>query len=391
MKKKPNKAFSLVELSIVILVVGTLVGGVLSSGKLIRLAKLTRAQSLTRSSPVSSIPGVTMWLETTSDASFAGKTYNDGEIISGATNSTIWYDINPQSGLKYSALSAGANPSYNTSSINGLPTLYFDGSSQYLKLDPTILLNTTYTVVVVESPTRAATSNPAYFIGPNNSCSGNDCFIFGYAAGAAPIIRLGHWSYDLDTDAYTIGSLASYNLGRPTIHVGMLASGGKLYYKDGIFGASNSQTNLLTSNASMNIAKSVTNFYQGNIGEIIIFNRALKFDERQDIESYLSKKWDVRINGANTPLTNSSCFTTGENGNLTMSAPAGKTWTGVAFASYGTPGSCGGIGACNASSSLAVVTSYCVGQTTCTVPATNGTFGDPCVGTYKALSVVLTY
>ena len=36
---------------------------------------------------------------------------------------------------------------------------------------------------------------------------------------------------------------------------------------------------------------------------------------------------------------------------------------------------------------MSVVNTACVGQNTCTVSATNGTFGDPCVGTVKRLWV----
>jgi hypothetical protein len=36
-------------------------------------------------------------------------------------------------------------------------------------------------------------------------------------------------------------------------------------------------------------------YYQGNIGEIIIFNRGLKNEERRSIEEYLGKKWKIEI------------------------------------------------------------------------------------------------
>jgi hypothetical protein len=36
-------------------------------------------------------------------------------------------------------------------------------------------------------------------------------------------------------------------------------------------------------------------FFRGDIGEIIIFNRYLKNDERLDIEKYLAKKWGIKI------------------------------------------------------------------------------------------------
>jgi hypothetical protein len=50
---------------------------------------------------------------------------------------------------------------------------------------------------------------------------------------------------------------------------------------------------------------------------------------------------------------------------------------------------CGGYStsSCNASTSVSVVNTACIGKNSCSVAATNGVFGDPCVGTYKRLWV----
>ncbi|XP_078574026.1 L-rhamnose-binding lectin ELEL-1-like [Branchiostoma floridae x Branchiostoma japonicum] len=42
---------------------------------------------------------------------------------------------------------------------------------------------------------------------------------------------------------------------------------------------------------------------------------------------------------------------------------------------------------CRSPSSLSTVRNYCQGRRTCSVPASNGVFGDPCVGTFKYLEV----
>jgi large repetitive protein len=85
---------------------------------------------------------------------------------------------------------------------------------------------------------------------------------------------------------------------------------------------------------------------------------------------------------------------TNENGSLVLNAPAGTFFTGVQFASWGTPtGTLGNyaIGTCHAANSSTVVSNLAVGQTTVTIPATIAVFGDPCGGVGKALAVVLTY
>ncbi|MCE2685925.1 MAG: gliding motility-associated C-terminal domain-containing protein [Cryomorphaceae bacterium] len=85
---------------------------------------------------------------------------------------------------------------------------------------------------------------------------------------------------------------------------------------------------------------------------------------------------------------------TSENGSVVLTAPAGTYFTGVQFASYGTPtGSLGNysIGSCHAANSSTVVSNLAVGQTTVTIPATNAVFGATCGSTPKTLAVVLTY
>jgi hypothetical protein len=38
-----------------------------------------------------------------------------------------------------------------------------------------------------------------------------------------------------------------------------------------------------------------TEYMNGQIGEIIIFDRALKTEERKSIEQYLGKKWSIKV------------------------------------------------------------------------------------------------
>ena len=91
----------------------------------------------------------------------------------------------------------------------------------------------------------------------------------------------------------------------------------------------------------------------------------------------------------------SVCGTAPEGGSVTLTAPAGKVFTTVTFASYGTPnGSCGSftIGGCHASSSQSVVETALLNKNSATIDATNGFFGeDPCGGTVKRLYIEAVY
>ena len=89
------------------------------------------------------------------------------------------------------------------------------------------------------------------------------------------------------------------------------------------------------------------------------------------------------------------CGTAGEGGTVSISAPSGKVFTNIVFASYGTPnGSCGGFtidGTCNATNSVSIVGAILIGQNSGSVDANNGVFGDPCPGTVKRLYIEAAY
>eukprot|EP01041_Mallomonas_annulata_P009246 gene9246-19197_t len=115
---------------------------------------------------------------------------------------------------------------------------------------------------------------------------------------------------------------------------------------------------------------------------------------QHELDSASSLRGTQVIPAASVPVPSGSsiCGTVTENGNIFFQIPVGQTFSDVVFASYGTPlGVCDAyvVGACNAVSSIPVVTSLCVGNNKCTVYATNSVFGDPCVGTSKRLFVQL--
>jgi hypothetical protein len=94
--------------------------------------------------------------------------------------------------------------------------------------------------------------------------------------------------------------------------------------------------------------------------------------------------------GQSTVPSDVVCASVNENETATITCASGEVVRSVDFASYGTPaGACGSFagGACNAATSSSVVTTACLGKASCTVPATNAKFGDPCSGTYKGLAI----
>ncbi|MDE1151888.1 MAG: prepilin-type N-terminal cleavage/methylation domain-containing protein [Micavibrio sp.] len=109
----------------------------------------------------------------------------------------------------------------------------------------------------------------------------------------------------------------------------------------------------------------------------------------------------ICIKEGENPVTTASsgyiCGTAGENGTVTLTPPTGMVFNGITFASYGTPsGSCNSysVGTCNATNSVTLAATQFLNKTAGTsvsMVASNGVFGDPCVGTSKSLYVQASY
>lgn len=293
---KNKTAFSLIELSIVILIVGIVVAGVTQASRLVSAFKLSSARNITQSSPVNSIKDLAVWYETSMEASFNSSEADD------ITKISYWYDINPQSSTKNNAvqLTSGNQPSYIRNGINSLPVIRFtSANSTFMTYDGTILAGTNYTFFVVEQRTSGS---PAYnhIIGGTGS-SNNANFQMGYySANPTYNFTFAHWGISSTyTDvSYAIGA---YSTTTPRMHTGRLESGvSSSYWLNG--GTSADATGAayvqLTSNAGSAIGRNAGAggyYFQGDIAELIIFTRALKTEERQAIETYLSKKYNITI------------------------------------------------------------------------------------------------
>lgn len=82
------------------------------------------------------------------------------------------------------------------------------------------------------------------------------------------------------------------------------------------------------------------------------------------------------------------------NGSAVLNSPTGTYFSTINFASYGLPGGTAPnftYGACHSATSQSVTEGYVLGNSTATIPASNGPFGDPCSGETKRLYVLASY
>lgn len=284
---KKSSAFSLLETSIVVLILSFLIAGFSQSSKLIRKFRVAAAQSVTEASPVLRTEGLMLWYETTLSSSFdEDESDDDGDEVS------TWYDINDQASYKNDATSSGTyKPQYIKDGINGLPTLRFDGTDDYFEFDGDALANTGYTIFIVEQRRAAVSSSDCVLMGGTTESDNQNLYML-YRTDTTLVF--GQYSNDLN---YTV---PSYTSPIPRIHTFYLSTtNGKKYWEDGGDSADeeeSSQTDTLESYDGAAIGKySTTKYACGDISEVIIYLRSLTTKERQAIESYLSEKYDIEI------------------------------------------------------------------------------------------------
>ncbi|MBL6664627.1 MAG: prepilin-type N-terminal cleavage/methylation domain-containing protein [Rickettsiales bacterium] len=277
-----SRAFSLLELSIVIVIIGILIVGVVGSKHFIKKSRILAARTLTKSSPISGIKNNELWLET----SINSYAFNDSnESLVSGDNIISWID-NSYNQSKPIVSEVGLGATFSNS-IGGIHALQFDNSdSNYLEIqNPTFLEGTDYTIFVLE---KRLGSGRNYFIGEEGSTD-NQSLALGYDTDSTIIhSQGGDNSYSANIEGYAASSGSS----RVFTFVSSSAESKKEIYINGVLSAqSTSNPNSLSNLSNIAIGKE----YNGEIGEIVIFSRALKSSEREAIENYLGKKWKSSI------------------------------------------------------------------------------------------------
>jgi type II secretory pathway pseudopilin PulG len=285
-----KKAFSFIEISIIFLIIGILIAAIATSSLIIKEYNLNRAQRLTKSSVVNSTSGLLLWLETTLTESFLVKEiWEDEKIIS------AWLDLNPQLGTKQNL--SQSNSSYRPKVIfdcaNSLPCVRFDGTNDYFDINGSVLANRPFTIIVVEQ--RRSNKSENYFIAGVSTVANSNLHI-GYRTNTQ--LTFANFYND-----YNINAISAYSVPTPRIHVFVLSlEDGKSHYLNGAkstltASGSPSGTTPLLSFGGARIGNYGANnsFYNGDLMEIIFFNRALKIDEIDEIQNYLSTKWNITI------------------------------------------------------------------------------------------------
>jgi len=289
-KKIKTKAFSLIELSIVILIIGILVAGVTQSSRLVNQFRLTSARNITLGSPLPAIKDLALWFDAVNERAF------DSQISNGSSIA-YWQDTNPQNTTQYRFIqnTVGDQSFYASNGINGLPSIRYNSTHNTTRMFASMLgslprENTIFLVMRWDVLNQSI--NQSYIFSINgevdnleNAITPPNNFYFGYypggpnaLTGVIPnntnhILRRVYNNRTNFSGIYLNGTLASSSTA-PLL--GNFSNTGN--------------TSICLGNHAV-----APRTYGGFFGEFIIFNRALNNDEIIDVERYLSRKWSIKL------------------------------------------------------------------------------------------------
>ena len=297
-KKSKNTAFSIVEISVVILIISLLLAGILNGTSLIGDASIATAQKLTTNADVNNMESLTLWLETSFTSSLEAqgnkKVENDIKINRWKDNSPL---KSPTKRFDFIQTASTNQPTYKEDVIDGLPMLYFTTSNSLEFFSSTSTLtqekqNQNLSLADLMQNNQATIFIVCMF---DKSASGaklinfNNVVNFGYNANKIEMIFDGNnlieSSDSLKTETLQMIS-AIKNIGKI-----------EFYLNGNLRSNISSSATIADTNFSSNFSstnKIIVGGFKGWLGEILVFNTALATKERQQVEQYLTKKWKIK-------------------------------------------------------------------------------------------------
>jgi len=295
-KNKSRKsifAFSLIELSVIMVIIGLLVSAIVGGQKLVWFAKISKVRQLTNDASFVRKKSLVLWLEPTLKNSF--QDINGVNVVLNNEDSVAqWVNLADNNMNPVQATSSN-QPTFTSDGIGGIPTLRFDGND-YLEFGTgsiSAMNPNEFTMFIVGSVSGGTGTYRSPLTSRSNIFPGLSGYMF-YAASS-------------DCFTFVTGNGSGWDAAESTVN--FLEN--KTYVLNAIKDSSTSSlyvNNALTDSQSITLSRnksyparigggktetSATFFWIGDISEIIIFNEALSSTERTEIYDYLAEKYKV--------------------------------------------------------------------------------------------------
>ena len=279
-----KKAFSLVELSLVLLVIGLLAVAFTKGSSLIDSARISSARSLSTSSGVNEIDGISAWYETTLKDSVASEDRVNNNPVA------YWQDVSSQyniaQGLNQLVGPDDSSLVYRSDGIGKLPSMQFTSSGKFSLTSLASGGSNLMTIFVVLSPTLSLSGSKMTFLDSVNTSVDN-------------AISLNSSSLGIDSGGSNFTLSASFAASEKYVMAVYLSQDSKLFVND-VDSSTTSATTGVTGFDGLRIGtdRNGANNFTGLMSEVIIYDRLLTGDERRLVMSYLAKKYKIRVEGA---------------------------------------------------------------------------------------------
>jgi prepilin-type N-terminal cleavage/methylation domain-containing protein len=326
--RKNRKGFSLIEISVVILIIGVLIAGISQASDMIDEAALKGARTASKGSRVGRVKDLVLWLDAVSDGgslTAANKQAVDADPV------TQLKDMNPRSSAK---LTLTGTSTFSSNKVSGLPSNVFNGSSNYFKISDRFDNSTgEYTIYLIYQP--VATTN--YVILEKRSATDT---VFPYKLE----ITSGFYKFS-DSNSSVYGakkaSAGKINL----IRLNRTLTGGLTIIVDDVSATASGSTTSVTNSSELIIGAqngaTIASYANGRLGELIIFERDLSTPEEVDIEAYLYKKWKIEKDASKSAVCSTSTVAN-STGTMAVGASSFSCVAGYTFSAGGSAPSCSG-------------------------------------------------
>ena len=228
----------------------------------------------------------------------------DGNSVTQASNAIS--QVNDKSGSGFHVTAAGgAQPTYRYGDLNGRNVIRFDGSTDYLSnVSATLLRNVGgYTTFLVLRTNSNTTRQDALTVQTTNDASGATRATTGVVLVTTGYSRIIGRRLDADGAAGMGGTTQMTTSGffKVTSRVDFATTTGTIWVGDT---QDSTSASFLRSGNTSNTGggiligaapptSALTNFWNGDIAEAIIFNTALSTTDRLRVSGYLAAKWGV--------------------------------------------------------------------------------------------------
>ncbi len=210
---------------------------------------------------------------------------SDAGVISSSSAVSEWDDCSGNGNNATQSTDAN-QPTFVSNSMNGNPVIRFDGNSSKLTLPVSSNLGIQSNPYEMFMVAKSSSSNTQFLI----AGGANEQFEYHLNGGTQGARFIPITSTYLDE-----GSSGTYTDGNAHVFSERASSGGGAIRVDGNDGVTSS-ANILSSNSGalqLGVRSDGTNYFNGDIAEVILYNTVLSSSDRNTVEQYLASRYNI--------------------------------------------------------------------------------------------------